>query len=251
MSISPLLLPHGGNSYSSLFSGRFSLRPEKETWKIGPYSIPSREKDRYFEKLVVALSQEDLSNLPNLEMLAARINDVWHGSKRFETAPNDGSTIRFSSLIEPYAHLSNFEPTAVAIGDEIFCSSEQAYQTLKVREILQMPSAAAEIRKIGTNSLLAKKLADSAHASWEKTADTEDLTTFKDRSTRLLGRIVKAKFEQNRAFAEALIATNPTPLIEGTSDPFWGEGPDGTGLNYFGRILEQVRRILIEQKTQT
>ena len=38
---------------------------------------------------------------------------------------------------------------------------------------------------------------------------------------RFLEKVMTAKFAQNRALLERLIATHPTSLMEATPDPYW------------------------------
>jgi ribA/ribD-fused uncharacterized protein len=54
-----------------------------------------------------------------------------------------------------------------------------------------------------------------------------------------------AKFAQHRNLAELLLSTGDAELVEASpSEPFWGIGPDGRGLNWAGRILMEVRQRL-------
>jgi ribA/ribD-fused uncharacterized protein len=60
-----------------------------------------------------------------------------------------------------------------------------------------------------------------------------------------------AKFVQNPDLAELLLATGDAGLIEDSpSEPYWGIGPDGNGLNWAGRVLMEVRKILSETPTE-
>ena len=57
-----------------------------------------------------------------------------------------------------------------------------------------------------------------------------------------------AKFTQHPDLAQELLDTQDAYLVEDTqsvgSDPYWGNGPSGTGLNKLGRMLMLVRRDL-------
>ena len=66
--------------------------------------------------------------------------------------------------------------------------------------------------------------------------------------TQVMARAVGAKFEQNRALREKLLATGAAELIHfSKSDPFWGRDRDGKGENRLGEILmalrEELRRL--------
>ncbi len=51
-----------------------------------------------------------------------------------------------------------------------------------------------------------------------------------------------AKFSQNPELGAFLLATGDAELVEDSpSDAFWGNGKDGSGLNWAGRVLMEVR----------
>lgn len=51
---------------------------------------------------------------------------------------------------------------------------------------------------------------------------------------------LKVKFS-GEPFRTLLLATDDLALQEGRPDPVWGVGEDGSGANWLGRLLEQVR----------
>ena len=58
----------------------------------------------------------------------------------------------------------------------------------------------------------------------------------------IMRRAVRAKFAQNPELLAKLLATGDARLIEHTStDAYWGDGGDGTGLNRLGEILMDIR----------
>ena len=53
---------------------------------------------------------------------------------------------------------------------------------------------------------------------------------------------LRAKFSQYPDLASELVATMPKQLINHSlEDSYWADGGDGTGSNYLGRLLMQVR----------
>ena len=53
---------------------------------------------------------------------------------------------------------------------------------------------------------------------------------------------LRAKFSQHPNLAAELVATRPRQLINHTlEDSYWGDGGDGSGWNYLGKLLAQVR----------
>lgn len=68
-----------------------------------------------------------------------------------------------------------------------------------------------------------------------------------DKNAAML-RGLRAKFSQYPLLAEQLIATGSKPLIYHTmTDKYWADGGDGSGENYLGKLLEQVRTELIDK----
>lgn len=54
-----------------------------------------------------------------------------------------------------------------------------------------------------------------------------------------------AKFTQHTELRALLLSTQEAELVEdSTTEPFWGIGPDGHGMNWAGRILMGVRQQL-------
>lgn len=63
-----------------------------------------------------------------------------------------------------------------------------------------------------------------------------------------------AKFTQHEDLARILLSTEDALLVEDTqkvgSDPYWGNGPSGIGLNKLGRMLGLVRHHLRRMQAQ-
>jgi len=56
---------------------------------------------------------------------------------------------------------------------------------------------------------------------------------------------VRAKFAEHPHLQQLLLGTGEEPLIEAADrDYFWGVGEDGSGQNWLGKILMEVRREL-------
>ncbi len=67
-----------------------------------------------------------------------------------------------------------------------------------------------------------------------------------DRRNNVMRRAVYAKFSQNPTLKKLLIDTFPAKIIEDSPrDYYWGIGNSDTGKNMLGRILEEVRYILL------
>ena len=56
---------------------------------------------------------------------------------------------------------------------------------------------------------------------------------------------VLAKFTQHEELRTLLLSTGDAKLVEHTeNDAYWGDGGDGSGKNWLGRILMEVRETL-------
>ena len=61
----------------------------------------------------------------------------------------------------------------------------------------------------------------------------------------VMRQAVAAKFDQNPDLADRLRATGTAESVEDSAtDAFWYVGPDGTGQNWLGRVLMEVRATL-------
>jgi len=74
--------------------------------------------------------------------------------------------------------------------------------------------------------------------------DLEGKRSYKDwekNKQELMYQVVKAKFSQRPVFKQTLLDTGSRPIAEHCEDKEWGDGKDGTGKNYLGKILMRVR----------
>jgi len=67
----------------------------------------------------------------------------------------------------------------------------------------------------------------------------------------VMEQAVAAKFEQNRALQDRLLATGDAHLVEASPrDSYWGAGADGKGQNQLGLVLERVRSNLRQRQVE-
>ncbi len=125
-----------------------------------------------------------------------------------------------------YSFLSNYYECPVTVDGITFRNSEAAFQAQKAAE----PALRREFADLSPDAAKSRGRAVNLRSDWEKIKVKE------------MYRVCRAKFEQNPALCEKLIETGHEELIEGNDwgDVFWGMG-DGTGENYLGRILMQIR----------
>eukprot|EP00026_Physarum_polycephalum_P017725 Phypoly_transcript_19048.p1 GENE.Phypoly_transcript_19048~~Phypoly_transcript_19048.p1 ORF type:complete len:125 (+),score=16.00 Phypoly_transcript_19048:307-681(+) len=55
---------------------------------------------------------------------------------------------------------------------------------------------------------------------------------------------LRAKFNQNPHCYDVLRKTQDAQLVEHSKDTYWGDGLDGSGKNFLGKLLMQVREEL-------
>jgi len=141
-------------------------------------------------------------------------------------------TIYFYAVQDEFGWLSNFSPHAVRVGKQKYATVEHLFQSSK---FLSAEDRAA-VRQAKTPMLAARMGRDrrrKLRRDWESAK----------RDVMLRG--LRAKVEQHPELADALLATGEERLVEHTAnDTYWGDGGDGTGQNWLGRLWMQVRQEL-------
>jgi ribA/ribD-fused uncharacterized protein len=65
-------------------------------------------------------------------------------------------------------------------------------------------------------------------------------------------KAVRAKFTQHPDLRAILLGTGDARLVEHTeNDSYWGDGGDGSGKNWLGKILMEIREELLAVGTKT
>ncbi len=137
--------------------------------------------------------------------------------------------IRFYSVADPYGEFSNFARYPIRLDGEIWRTNEHCFQAMKFEDAIhramvrraKMPEIAA---RLGRNR--SRKI----RRDWASAR------------LRVMRRVVLAKFEQHADLRELLLSTGDATLVEHTArDDFWGDGGDGHGANWLGRILMETR----------
>lgn len=144
--------------------------------------------------------------------------------------------IRFYEPEDEYGFLSNFYASPVTIESTTFATVEHFYQSrkFKSREYVERLDEIYELVKNAATPAecfrLAREHDKSKRSDWDSRKKLE------------MFRGLLFKFKQHGDLREKLIATGEMPLIENSPvDTFWGCGSDGTGKNYLGLMLANVR----------
>ncbi|KND51145.1 MAG: hypothetical protein ABA06_02410 [Parcubacteria bacterium C7867-001] len=128
---------------------------------------------------------------------------------------------------------SNFASFAVEWRDELWMTSEHAYQAAKfssphLKRIIQQARSAHDAKLI-------------AHANEQyKREDWESI------KITVMEEICRAKLQQHEFIRRRLLETGTREIIEDShKDSFWGWGPDQKGQNMLGKIWMKLREELV------
>jgi len=140
--------------------------------------------------------------------------------------------IYFSKLRGPYRCLPNFAPTPIEIAGVVWATSEHFYQAQKFTDVSVQDQIATAATAYDA-AHRARAMADHVRADWHEIKLAVMLTA------------LRAKANQHADVKKTLIDSGDAALVEQSpKDNFWGNGPDGNGQNYLGRLWMQVREEL-------
>ena len=138
-------------------------------------------------------------------------------------------SIRFYSVDDAYGEFSNFARYPIRLNGKQWPTSEHYFQAQKFTNA----QIKERVRRANTPALAARLGRD------RKLPLRRDWDSVKLGVMRLA---VQAKFTQHADLAALLLGTGEAVLIEHTEhDAYWGDGGDGSGANWLGRILMDVR----------
>lgn len=137
--------------------------------------------------------------------------------------------IQFSSKSASYNEFSNFHKAKFLLDGKEWPTVEHYFQA----------------QKFSSSPEYQEKIRGASEPNRAKTfgASKEfpirnDWDTYRDEVMR---KGIKAKFEQNPNLKQLLVSTTPHPLIEDTTDPYWGQGKNKKGKNRLGVLLMELR----------
>jgi ribA/ribD-fused uncharacterized protein len=142
------------------------------------------------------------------------------------------ATIHFYSTKDDYGCFSNFSRHPVRLKGKLWPTSEHYFQAQKFagqpdeEEVRQTaaPTVAARMGRSRKRPL---------RADWERV------------KLDVMREAVRAKFTQHPELTAVLLGTEDAVLVEHTTnDAYWGDGGNGSGQNWLGRILMEVREEL-------
>lgn len=142
-------------------------------------------------------------------------------------------TIYFYKMKDEYGCFSNFAEYGFVEDRKHYKTSEHYFQAKKFvgtdaeQEVInaKSPMKAAIIGRDRNNPL---------RSDWEEVKD------------EVMRQAILLKFTQNEDIKKVLLDTGNEELVEKTTDDYyWGCGSDGSGKNMLGKILVEVREILM------
>ena len=145
------------------------------------------------------------------------------------------TVIRFYSTTEEYGCFSNFSAHPIRLTGKVWPTSEHYFQAQKFaghpdEEEVRLAKSPMIAARMG------RSLARPLRPDWEAV------------KLDVMREAVRAKFAQHPDLTAILLGTGDAELVEHTAkDSYWGDGGDGSGQNWLGRILMQVREELRRQ----
>lgn len=140
--------------------------------------------------------------------------------------------IRFYGVASEFGAFSNFAPYPIRIDGLTFPTTEHYFQAQKFPG---SPHAEA-IRRAKTPGSAAKF---GRSRRYKLRSDWESV------KRSVMRQALLAKFSQHPELRELLLSTGYAPIVEHTHrDAYWGDGGDGSGKNWLGRLLVEVREEL-------
>ncbi len=141
--------------------------------------------------------------------------------------------IHFYSVVDVYGEFSNFAPFPLRIDGALWRTSEHYFQAQKFKE-RKLRERIRRAKTPGEAARMGRSRKNPLRRDWESA------------KLNVMRKAVRAKFEQHRDLAALLVQTDDATIIEHTpNDAYWGDGGDGSGQNWLGRILMDVRGELV------
>lgn len=151
-------------------------------------------------------------------------------------APEDqsggGEPIEFSSKTPSYQEFSNFYKSNFLLDGKEWPTVEHYFQAQKFQsnpeyqETIRSAKAASKAKSLGASREY------PIRNDWDSYRND------------VMKKALDAKFSQNATLKEKLVATKNSPLIEATTDPYWGQGRNKKGANKLGLLLMELREKL-------
>jgi ribA/ribD-fused uncharacterized protein len=132
---------------------------------------------------------------------------------------------------------SNFAAFAVEWKDEVWMTSEHAYQAEKFLDS-ELREQIRNTRSPYDAKMLAQELDDKKREDWREV------------NLSIMEEIVRAKLNQHPYIQKKLMDTGAKTIIETSPyDDFWGWGPHKDGQNHLGKIWMKLREEILQSSS--
>jgi ribA/ribD-fused uncharacterized protein len=161
--------------------------------------------------------------------------------------PDDNRILYFERDRERFGFLSHFHPAPVVLDGESWLTAEHYYQAQKspdpaYRQAIRTAATPGRAKRLAAPPTAPRRVSQQ---SWFRKHGVAPRPDWHEVKLDIMRRADLAKFTQHPDLAAMLLATGNAELVEdSTSEPYWGIGPDGQGLNWAGRVLMEVREAL-------
>jgi len=137
--------------------------------------------------------------------------------------------IRFYSVGNDFGEFSNFAPYPIRLDGRTWPTSEHYFQAMKFAS----RATQERIRK-ARSPMIAARMGRSRKLPLRR--------GWNSLRVRVMRQVVLAKFTQHQDLTVLLLGTGDADIVEHTSnDSYWGDGGNGSGKNWLGRILMETR----------
>jgi len=180
-----------------------------------------------------------------------------------DAASSTPEPIYFHSEKDPLGELSNFFPlkTPLTYQGKTYTTSEHLYQARKYL----YPGAskicvefADEIRRASTPykaKILANRRVIGSY-EWQKElvrvakryseSGAQPMPDWEEEKVSVMKEVLESKFSRDARCREVLLSTRGRGLVErSATDGFWGNGKNGEGSNWLGKLLVELRERII------
>lgn len=143
-----------------------------------------------------------------------------------------GETIEFSSKTPSHQEFSNFYKTKFLLDGKEWPSVEHYFQAQKFQsnpeyqETIRSAKEASKAKSLGASKEFPIR---------------NDWDSYRN---EVMKKALHAKFGQNLDLKQKLLSTQNSPLVEATTDPYWGQGRNKKGANKLGLLLMELRENL-------
>ena len=143
-----------------------------------------------------------------------------------------GETIEFSSKSPSYQEFSNFYKSKILLEGKEWPTVEHYFQAQKFQSNPEYQETIRSAKEPNKAKMLGGTREHPIRNDWD---------TYRN---DVMKKALNAKFTQNVNLKEKLLATKNRPLVEATTDSYWGQGRNKKGTNKLGLLLMELRETL-------